>query len=117
MTESQRSAIQGILAYFESNNGVPVDRAVIRANSTEVKALRDALAEPVQEPAGEVISASCEFATVRWFRQTSPAGGGDPKNSWSWPITGDRVYVAAQNSPADVPLLDDKNILGMWHVA
>ena len=49
--------------------------------------------QSVVECAGEVVSANCEYATVRWLRQTSSVGGGDPKNSWSWPITGDKVYL------------------------
>lgn len=71
---------------------------------------------PVQEPAGEVFSASCEFATVRWFRPTSQVGGGDPKNSWSWPITGDHVYVAAPQAqqPRKAVKLTPAEVTLMW---
>lgn len=62
-------------------------------------------AAPQQEPAGEVVSASCDHATVRWLHQTSSVGGGDPCNSRSWPITGDKVYLAPQPAPA--PLTDE----------
>ncbi|WON87480.1 hypothetical protein [Delftia sp. UGAL515B_04] len=51
-------------------------------------------------PSGEVISANCEFATVRWLHQTSGKGGGDPKNSYSWPITGEKVFLAASAAPS-----------------
>ena len=37
------------------------------------------------EPVGEVVSASCDHATVRWLHQTSSVGGGDPRNSRAWP--------------------------------
>lgn len=58
--------------------------------------IRKAEAAPQQEPAGEVVSASCDHATVRWLHQTSSVGGGDPRNSRSWPITGAKVYLAPQ---------------------
>lgn len=41
MTQTQK-AIKGMLAFFESGNGVPVDKAVIRADCAEVAALRAA---------------------------------------------------------------------------
>lgn len=44
MTPAQRAAIKGMLAYFDSGNNIPVDKAVIRANCAEVAALRAALA-------------------------------------------------------------------------
>ena len=47
------------------------------------------------EPWGRVRSANCEYATVEWLKMTSDKGGGDPDNSWSWPITGDFVYPAS----------------------
>lgn len=115
MTPTQRAAMRGILAYFESGNGVPVDRAVIRADCAEVAALRAALAEPVQEPLGY-------FS----FRDGEP--------DWSescvcpdpvYPVDADDdrvsapIYTAPQpqqpSPPADVSLLDDWDILGMWH--
>lgn len=37
------------------------------------------------EPVGEVVSASCDHATVRWLHQTSSVGGGDHRNSRAWP--------------------------------
>ena len=51
-------------------------------------------AAPVQEPAGRVVSASCDHAVIEWSKQTSAKGGGDPRNSWSWPIGGEDVYLA-----------------------
>lgn len=53
-----------------------------------------------QEPDGRVISANCEYATVQWLHQTSNIGGGDPKNSRSWPIGGEDVYLSP---PASKP--------------
>ncbi len=52
MTPTQIAAIKGMLAYFDSGNNIPVDKAVIKGNCAEVAALRAALAEtaPVQEP-------------------------------------------------------------------
>lgn len=52
------------------------------------------------EVAGRVYSANCEYATVQWLKQTSDVGGGDPKNSRSWPISGDAVYLAPQPTQA-----------------
>lgn len=66
-------------------------------------ALREAL--PMQEPVGRVVSANCEYATVQWLKQTSDVGGGDPKNSRSWPIAGDAVYTAP---PQRLPLTEDE---------
>lgn len=59
------------------------------------------------EPAGRVVSANCQYATVEWLQQTSEVGGGDPDNSRSWPITGDAVYLTPQPTQAQagaVPL-------------
>ena len=50
--------------------------------------------------AGEVVSANTQYATIKWERQTSLKGGGDPENSYSWPITGDKVYLAPQPQEA-----------------
>ncbi len=44
-------------------------------------------------PAGEVVYAGLDHATVRWDAQTSDHGGGDPKNTRSWPIAGTKVYL------------------------
>ena len=46
MTPTQIAAIKGMLAYFDSGNNIPVDKAVIKGNCAEVAALRAALAEP-----------------------------------------------------------------------
>ena len=56
-------------------------------NSTANSRMIDAQqAAPQQdEPVGEVVSASCDHATVRWLHQTSSVGGGDPRNSRAWP--------------------------------
>ena len=62
---------------------------------------RAALAQQAPEPAGRVVSANCEYATVQWLKQTSNVGGGDPKNSRSWPIAGDAVYTVP---PKRLPL-------------
>ena len=61
--------------------------------------------EPEQGPAGRVVSANCEYATVQWLKQTSDVGGGDPKNSRSWPIAGDTVYTAP---PQRKPLTEEE---------
>ena len=62
-----------------------------------ITSLRQAIEQAVkQEPVGRVVSANCEYATVQWLRQTSEVGGGDPKNSRSWPIAGDAVYTTPQ---------------------
>lgn len=69
-------------------------------SADQMRAYADATcAMRAQEPAGEVVSALCDYATVRWLHQTSSVGGGDPRNSWSWPITGDKVYLAPQSAP------------------
>ena len=68
----------------------------------QITALRAALAQQAErvEPVGRVVSANCEYATVQWLKQTSDVGGGDPKNSRSWPIAGDAVYTApSQRKP------------------
>lgn len=77
------------------------------------KALIEAEAAPQQEPAGEVVSASCDHATVRWLHQTSSVGGGDPRNSRSWPITGDKVYLAPQQEAPDSGSCTDGNTPGL----
>lgn len=64
-----------------------------------------ALAQPMQKPVGRVVSAYCEYATVQWLKQTSDVGGGDPKNSRSWPIAGDAVYIAP---PHRKPLTEEE---------
>lgn len=53
--------------------------------------------QPVKlpEPDGEIYTSQLDYATVHWLRQTSETGGGDPRNSYSWPITQDRVYLAS----------------------
>ena len=66
-------------------------------------------AEPVA-PVGRVVSANCEYATVQWLKQTSDVGGGDPKNSRSWPIAGDAVYTA----PSQRKPLTDEKISDLW---
>ena len=54
-----------MLAYFDSGNNIPVDKAVIKGNCAEVAALRAALAEtaPVQEqqpaPASKPVLLQC----------------------------------------------------------
>jgi len=56
-------------------------------------AIKQALEQPMQEPSGRVVSASCNHAVIEWSKQTSTKGGGDPKNAWSWPIGGEVVYL------------------------
>ena len=71
------------------------DRTTTMWFADEITALRAALAQQaLQKPVGRVVSANCEYATVQWLKQTSDVGGGDPKNSRSWPIAGDAVYTA-----------------------
>jgi len=41
------------------------------------------------EPDGEVISAHLDHATVRWLKPK-----GDPDNAWSWPVGGEKIYLA-----------------------
>ena len=70
------------------------------------KVMRQAIAEAKQDkPVGRVIAASREYSTVQWLKQTSEIGGGDPKNSRSWPITGDAVYT---NPQPRKPLTDEQ---------
>ena len=64
-----------------------------------------------QEPVGRVVSANCEYATVQWLRQTSEVGGGDPKNSRSWPIAGDAVYTTPQPQREWVGLTDNEMLM------
>jgi len=68
-----------------------------------IKAVEAAL-QVKDEPVGRVVSANCEYATVQWLRQTSEVGGGDPKNSRSWPIAGDAIYTTP---PRRKPLTDE----------
>jgi hypothetical protein len=64
-----------------------------------------------QEPVGRVVSANCEYATVQWLRQTSEVGGGDPKNSRSWPIAGDAVYTTPPAAPVqDIGVEQDERV-------
>lgn len=51
MTPTTRKAIEGILAYFNSGNALPVEKATIRGDSSEVQALRAALEQPAVESA------------------------------------------------------------------
>lgn len=83
---------------YPKSGGFPGSFAEVQMRdfADRTHALRMEQAAPQQEPAGEVVSASCDHATVRWLRQTSSVGGGDPCNSRSWPITGDKVYLAPQ---------------------
>ncbi len=41
-----REAVEKFMVYFTSTNGVPVERATVRANSAAVRAGRAALGEP-----------------------------------------------------------------------
>lgn len=123
MTPTQRAAIRGILAYFESGNGVPVDKAVIRADCAEVAALRAALAEPAQEPTctGWVAPKNHYAVPVLFNPYTGEPRDvrdvqSDPQGVLIVPTGKVEVLAAQQPSPpADVPLLDDWDILGMWH--
>lgn len=73
-------------------------------------------ADSVTAPAGRVYSANCKYATVEWLQQTSDVGGGDPKNSWSWPTTGDAVYLTPPAQAAD-SVLEDAARLEALHAA
>jgi type II secretory pathway pseudopilin PulG len=73
------------------------------SRGTAYDMMREALKEasPVQEPAGRVVSSSCSgYAVIKWSKQTSPKGGGAPRNAWSWPIRGDAVYLTPTPQPA-----------------
>ena len=79
----------------------------------QITALRAALAQQAErvEPVGRVVSANCEYATVQWLKQTSDVGGGDPKNSRSWPIAGDAVYAAPpQRKPLTVTKMPPRKL-------
>ena len=73
------------------------------SRGTAYDMMREALKEasPVQEPAGRVVSASCDHAVIEWSKQTSTKGGGDPRNSWSWPIGGESVYLTPPAKPVE----------------
>jgi hypothetical protein len=66
---------------------------------TAITAIKQALAQQVQEPAGHVVSASLDHAVIEWSKQTSTKGGGDPRNAWSWPVGGEAVYLAPPAAP------------------
>ena len=101
MTPTQREAIKGMLAYFDSGNNIPVDKAVIKANCAEVAALRAALAEPAPDQ-----------KTIGWIDD-------DARLGWAmWRIKdleqqlGSRPAPQAQQPapPADVPMLTDEEL-------
>ncbi|MCR2628074.1 hypothetical protein NSP54_24115, partial [Salmonella enterica] len=58
---------------------------IIRGVKGEMYPCKDEIFRLTYEPVGEVVSASCDHATVRWLHQTSSVGGGDPRNSRAWP--------------------------------
>lgn len=96
-------------AFFEGFTSVKTYNDTLLNSPEEAwenyKPLHIALARPMQEPVGRVVSANCEYATVQWLKQTSDVGGGDPKNSRSWPIAGDAVYIAP---PHRKPLTEEE---------
>lgn len=108
MTETQRQAALGILAYFESGNSVPVDRAVIRADCSEVAALRAALAEPVQEPVVTLFVGVGDSGVGLTFQPEPPA--------FQLAEGEHRLYVSPQ-PPADVPMLTPEEITACWREA
>lgn len=75
----------------------------------QVIELYDSPEQPAQQqkPDGRVISANCKYATVQWLHQTSNIGGGDPKNSRSWPIGGEDVYLSPPASKPWAGLTDE----------
>jgi len=90
-------AMKQALDLLEVCNGAEIVEGVIIYTDKEITALRQAIEQAEKmEPVGRVVSANCEYATVQWLRQTSEVGGGDPKNSRSWPIAGDAVYTTPQ---------------------
>ena len=58
---------------------------IIKGVKGEMYPCKDEIFRLTYEPVGEVVSASCDHATVRWLHQTSSVGGGDPRNSRAWP--------------------------------
>ncbi|MGG4053527.1 hypothetical protein ABEW79_17950 [Delftia tsuruhatensis] len=95
--ESHTQALRAIADWPVTDMLMNMDAANMRGIAQ--RALAAAPQAPAA-PSGEVISANCEFATVRWLHQTSGKGGGDPKNSYSWPITGEKVFLAASAAPS-----------------
>ncbi|NBW17119.1 MAG: hypothetical protein EBR82_54995 [Caulobacteraceae bacterium] len=101
--EAMKQALEALESFREISDFTPAQ--AVHAITT----LRTAIAEAEkQEPVGRVVSANCEYATVQWLRQTSEVGGGDPKNSRSWPIAGDAVYTTPQPQREWVGLTDEE---------
>lgn len=93
----KRAELERVLEAMENTSPLGSSMESYDKFFAAITALRAALAQQAlspQEPAGHVVSANCEYATVQWLKQTSDVGGGDPKNSRSWPIAGDAVYTA-----------------------
>lgn len=67
-----------------------------------------------QEPDGIVVSAQVDHSVVQWTKQTSNKGGGDPKNSYSWPITGDAVYLQKPPQQERKPTLPPGHCASDW---
>ena len=125
MTPTQIAAIKGMLAYFDSGNNIPVDKAVIKGNCAEVAALRAALAEPapVQEPVGWSMTyngshvgnvyESRAYAEERMADLNSKHPG-DTR-------TIEPLYTAPQAQqpapPADVPMLTDEELSAIYKQA
>lgn len=101
MTPTQIAAIKGMLAYFDSGNNIPVDKAVIKGNCAEVAALRAALAEtaPVQEPVGGLDDAT-RIGWAMWrIKDLEQQLASRP------------AYIAQQSAPpADVPMIEQKAV-------
>lgn len=121
MTPTQK-AIKGMLAFFESGNGVPVDKVVIRADCAEVAALRAALAEPVQEqePASSTAGMNIAQRILHVGGRNNAAGYVEFGSSQAVEalvkqVVRDLPRAQQPAPPTDVPLLDDRDILGMWH--
>ena len=127
MTPTQIAAIKGMLAYFDSGNNIPVDKAVIKGNCAEVAALRAALAEPAPpadmpmieqkavEPVGFVNRAAVNSAIIDRAR-----GVGDT-HTWSEKKTSFHsvpFYTSPQPAPhADVPMLTDEELSAIYKQA
>ena len=118
MTPTQIAAIKGMLAYFDSGNNIPVDKAVIKGNCAEVAALRAALAEtaPVQEPVGWSMTYNGSHVG-NFYESRSYAEERMTDLNGKHPDalrTVEPLYAAPQaqqpSPPADMPMLTDEEL-------
>lgn len=105
MTPTTRKAIEGILAYFNSGNALPVEKATIRGDSQEVQALRAALEQPEVEPYGWHVTGSNELLRGE-YAQSDAESDAERCGGTARAVA---LYTAPP-PPADVPLLTDDEI-------